>query len=349
MNMHASNLDIEKFRKIHAHVVRGASHGERENARRMAEAMAAKAGMTYQAAVSSLDAKPAAKPASFFDGFEDWMEEKEPGYKAKRAQENAERQDRYAARRAELLKQFGTIKAIFDPTDRERLLLQAGKQFVTKRRSYVDVCGTRRYFSDEFAGVHGTYFRLGDVDPAAIAAIKAAFPFPQTVAEAFEELRSWDKLEKDRAQFYDHHEFYFDLPIELRVELLRDVMRNQPVTSWEDLDARFHYKSYSWQQQWIDEREFEDAEWSRLFADVQILRARSATTPTKSGQSDTPAHCGPGHDNPGAQSGHRTTSQKRADVLSMLDAHPDLSSREIARRVGVSPQTVSNWRQRKAK
>lgn len=40
----------------------------------------------------------------------------------------------------------------------------------------------------------------------------------------------------------------------------------------------------------------------------------------------------------------RTTAHKRADVLSMLDTHPELSDREIARRVGVSPQTVSTWR-----
>lgn len=206
MTKSASTLDIDRFRKIHAHATKNGNAGERDNARRMAEAMAAKAGMTYEAAVSSLDAAPAAKPASFFDGFEDWMEGKEPGYKAKRARENAERQDRYAARRAELLKQFGSLRAVFDPNERERLLLQAGKPFVTKRKSYVDICGTRRHFADEFAGVRGTFFLLKDVDPAAVAAIKAAFPFPQTVADAFEELRSWDKLEKDRANFYDHHE-----------------------------------------------------------------------------------------------------------------------------------------------
>ena len=49
-----------------------------------------------------------------------------------------------------------------------------------------------------------------------------------------------------------------------------------------------------------------------------------------------------------AQSGRRTNADKRADVLSMLDAHPDLSDREIARRVGVSPQTVNTWRKKAA-
>ncbi|WP_394077672.1 KilA-N domain-containing protein [Xanthobacter albus] len=37
----------------------------------------------------------------------------------------------------------------------------------------------------------------------------------------------------------------------------------------------------------------------------------------------------------------RTNADKRAEVLSMLDAHPEFSDREIARRAGISPQTVN--------
>ncbi|WP_149576383.1 winged helix-turn-helix domain-containing protein [Xanthobacter oligotrophicus] len=40
----------------------------------------------------------------------------------------------------------------------------------------------------------------------------------------------------------------------------------------------------------------------------------------------------------------RTNSDKRADVLAILAAHPELSDREIARRAGVSPQTVNTHR-----
>lgn len=45
-------------------------------------------------------------------------------------------------------------------------------------------------------------------------------------------------------------------------------------------------------------------------------------------------------------SNRRTNADKRRDVLSMLDAEPGLSDREIARRCGVSPQTASTWRKR---
>src|SRR5690606_31164047 len=105
--------------------------------------------------------------------------------------------------------------------------------------------------------------------------IKAAIPFPASIRGVFEELKTWNKLNDDRAHFYDHHEYYFDLPVELRVELLRDSMRTQPAASWDDLEARFQYKAYDWEQQWVDDLKFEDEEWSRLFDDFRLLRAQA--------------------------------------------------------------------------
>ena len=97
MNIHtASNLDIERFRKVYALVTGGATEGERTAAKARASKIAAKAGLSLHDAVSKLDT-PKPKSANFFEGFDDWMEAKEPGYKAKKAQENATRQDRYAS------------------------------------------------------------------------------------------------------------------------------------------------------------------------------------------------------------------------------------------------------------
>lgn len=324
-----TNLDTVKFRKIHALMKGGATEGERAAARIHAGKLAARAGMTLEQAVSEMDRAVAAKPANFIDGFNDWMEAKQPGYKAREAAKRAERQDRYAKRRAEILQEFGSVRQFMDPTPSELLLLEAGEPFVTRRFSYLDVCGTQRQGAKEFAGIAGHFFKLEDVNPEAIAAIKAAIPFPIGIRGAFEELKVWDKLNRDRAHFYDHHEYYFDLPIELRVELLRDVMRTQPAETWDDLEARFHYKAYDWQQQWIDEQIFDDPEWSRLFGDFRILRAAAEARNT-----------------PPVQSGRRTNADKRAAVLSMLDSNPELSDREISRRVGVSPQTVNTWRKK---
>jgi len=329
MNAHTPpKLDIDKFRKVYALVSGGATDGERKAAKARAETIAKKAGLTLEQAVSKMDANEP-EPVNFFAGFDDWMEEREPGYKAKKQRENAARRDRYASRRAEILKEFGTVKAFLDHTPNERLLLKAAEPFITEWGDpYEDVCGTWRRTVSLFAGIHGNFIKLEDVDPEAIRAIKSAIPFPENICGAFEELKAWDKLNRDRAHFYDHHEYYYDLPIELRIELLREVVRTQPVTSWADLETRFHYKSYAWQQQWIDPQDFDDPEWSRLYDDIRILRAL------------TEKH---------VQTGHRTNADKRSDVLSMLDGNPELSNREISRRLGVSPQTVSNWRNRVVK
>lgn len=325
MNIHASNLDIEKFRKVYALVTGGATAGERIAAKARANKLAAKAGLSFNDAVSRLDA-PKSKPVNFFAGFDDWMEERQPGYKTQKAREKSERDIREASRRSEILKEFGTVKAFLDPTPLERCLMLAASPFITRWHSFTDVCGTERQISAEFAGISDNCFKLEDVNSEAVAAIRAAFPFPETICGAFAELKVWSKLRLDRELFYQG-EYYFDLPVELRLELLREVIKNQPVASWDDLEARFHYKSYAWQQQWIEPKDFNDPEWSRVFDDVRILRAL-AEKPFREP----------------VQSGRRTNADKRADVLSMLDANPELSDREISRRVGVSPQTVGNWR-----
>lgn len=71
MNAHASNLDIEKFRKVHRLMTGGATGGERAAAKARATAMARRAGLTLLDAVCKLDAVPDAKPANFFEGFDD--------------------------------------------------------------------------------------------------------------------------------------------------------------------------------------------------------------------------------------------------------------------------------------
>ncbi|CDN91781.1 winged helix-turn-helix domain-containing protein [Agrobacterium tumefaciens] len=338
MTASASTLDIEKFRKVHVLITKGATDGERASAKGRCEAMAKKAGLSLKQAVSKLDASAAPKPAGFFDDFADWMEEREPGFKAKRSKEEAEREARYAKRRAEILREFGTLKAFFDPTTEEQLILDAAKPFITAVEKYEDVCGTIREQITGYGGSRGSFVTAGKVSAAALDAVKNAYPFPTSILDAFAELKRWDKLERDRACFYDHHEFYFDTPVELRIDQLRGVMRSMPVTSWADLEARFWYKSYAWQQQWLDEKDFEDDEWARLFADFQILRA-SAKNGHPPQEPDT-AHP--------AQNGRRTNADKAADVKSLLQSNPELSDREISRRVGVSPQTVGNWRTRLA-
>ena len=70
-------------------------------------------------------------------------------------------------------------------------------------------------------------------------------------------------------------------------------------------------------------------------------REDAQAAPTKMGGADA--------QNGRVHYGRRTNAGKAADVLSMLKSNPELADREIARRVGVSPQTVNNWRTRLAR
>ncbi|MBB4103558.1 winged helix-turn-helix domain-containing protein [Allorhizobium borbori] len=360
--MSASNFDIEKFRKVHALMKDGATEGERAAAKNRCEAIAAKAGLTLKQAVSKLGrAKPKNEGGWSGHSAREWADRYEREQREKEASERRrqeelhrqarereeererERQAKFAARRAEIMAEFGSVKAFLDRNPREEAILKAADQFITEwSEPYEDACGTWRRSVAEFAGVSDHFSILQKVDPAAIEAIKTAYLFPITMRDMFEELRSWDKLERERAHFYCHNEYYFDLPVELRIDLLREEIRTRPVTCWEDMEIRLHYKSYAWQQQWIEPQDFDDPEWARMCADVQILRQMYKEACTHQNGGEDTASATPG----GAQVGRRRNADIRKSVLSMLDAHPELSDREIGRRVGVSPQTVSNWRAR---
>lgn len=321
-----SAIDLKKFRKVHALMTGGATDGERAAAKARAEAMAMKAGMTLQEAVSSLDTPPAAKPVNIFEGFDDWMEEKEPGYKAKRAQERAARNSREDQRRAEVLAQYGSEAALFARTAWEAALDAAIAPLATWDH-WTDSDGVKHRFTDTLDGKRPKigFWHLDDITPAIREAVMTAYMWPSNLDTALQEVKAWDRLRWDRGLFGGEWNHYAE--VECRILLLEhELDTGRPAASWEDVQARFDWKRYEFERQWIDPTERCDPFLDRLEADIAALA-----------QLVQPV-----------QSGRRTNAGKRADVLSMLDAHPDLSDREIARRVGVSPQTVNSWRHRRS-
>lgn len=260
------------------------------------------------------------------------MEEKEPGYKARRAKEAADREARHAVERAAILQQFGTAEAYFAFTPREAALVAAGTPFARREqfKDWYEPYPPRTYTVELGGFRDGDVFPLDRTAPETIAAISTAYPIPEPLRGIIDEYQDWETLRRGRGLFVDG-EYRLDMEAELRCEILRNLLNNRPVASWDDMQARFDWKLYEWKSQWIDDQERNDPDLDRLEDDFRALRAlyESATL----------------H---GAQSVHQTTAQRRAAVLSMLDAHPELSSREIARRAGVSPQTVSNLRKGKS-
>lgn len=324
----ASKLDIGKFRKVHSLMAGGSTDGERSAARARAETMAAKAGMTLAEAVSSLDRQPAAQPSSFFEGFDDWMEVKEPGWKDERAREKAARNARDDLRRAEVMEQYGSEKALFARTERE-VALDAAIAHIATWDHWTDDDGTRHRFAATLNGnlpKYG-YWSLSDITPAIREAVTTAYPWPSRLDDALQEVKAWDRLRLDRG-LVSGGEWNHYAEVECRFVLLEHALQTgQPAASWDDIQARFDWKRYEFERQWLDPTECEDPFMDRLEADFVILRQKGSP------------QCG--YPSP------RTTAEKRAAVLSTLDAHPELSDREIARRLGVSPQTVNTWRRKR--
>lgn len=319
----ASKLDTAKFQKVCALMRDGATEGERAAAKHRAETMAAKAGMTLQEAVSNLDAATTSKPASFFDGFDDWMEEKEPGWKAERAERDAERErERYEIRQ-EALKEFGSEDAVFAENDRERLLRETLEPLADRKR----FANSGKTYISGYAG-----WTCGNPTPPLWEALERAFPLPTDVRGAWQEYQEWKHLDRLRYAFYPGHEDANH--VRARRAALEKLLDDTPAINADDFAARLAWLEEIANRDYSRDHEEDAGLAARLRADFAALRrvAENVADRVK-----TPVH-----------SGRRTNAAKRAAVLSMLDIHPELSDREIARRVGVSPQTVNTWRKKSA-
>jgi hypothetical protein len=122
---------------------------------------------------------------------------------------------------------------------------------------------------------------------------------------------------------------YLDMPAALRWDIVADLLRTGlPATSVADLRLRY--------QHMLDQSFIMPEMEPVILADLERLAALEAKADVQKGRaaaSDRP---------------NRTARERNAEVrrcLSNMDAAP-LSDREIARRVGVSPQTVGNIRRR---
>lgn len=319
MNIHtASNLDIERFRKVYALVNGGATEGERAAAKARASKIAAKAGMSLNDAVSKLDAPiQQPKPKNIFEDFFN-----SPEMKAQRS----DRQRKDALKRELVLNEYGSIKAVFDPTPWDVALRKAIEPFSVVM-SYACTSGVQRQYTSFMDGEQAGIMLKGT--ERAKSAIASAFPIPTTIQKAMDEIKAWNKLRWDRGLFFEHYEP--EPEVYVRQRLVEAFIESAPVKSWNDLEARFAWKKYEFESQWIEPTERDDPFMDRVEADFIILRDLYENS------------------NPQAatvQNRHRTNADKRAAVVSILDAQPELSDREISRRLGVSPQTVGNWRRR---
>ena len=309
----ASKLDIEKFRKVHALMIGGATEGERTAAKTSAEKMARRAGVTLEQAISSIEITiHAQQPINPFDEFFN-----SPEMRAERAER--EREDEI--KRQAILREYGSVEAVWADTERE-MLLSTAVDHMKDWKEWTDNDGSTHSYISGLNGANSFYW-LNEIDPDILNAVSNAYPIPSTLGAVLSEYREWDKLYAIRSLFGAGDHWHWS---EARITVLRDILNNRPVCNWEDMDARIEWGKIEAGRGFMASEKEQLNHFSRLEADMKILREQQSHTPV--------------------QTGHATTSARRNAVLSILDSQPELSDREIARRAGVSPQTAGNLRRR---
>lgn len=312
--MTVSKLDMDKLRKVRALMDGGKTEGERQAAIRKAEAIAARAGLTLKAALSRLDAQvkqAAGNPFTAknpFQDFGDWMEAKEPGWKAKEAQRRAAKEAARLACCKELLAEYGSEDAVFAPTDLEAALRDALAPFIDE--------------SNSLWGYRGFRYIDGPT-PEMWQAMRAAVRVPETVQEAWAAYEAHEARTDARIAFCpDYTSWEWEEAWRSALEHILDNLRT-PTT--EGIAARL--------------------DWLECLANRDMARGIDADRNLiASLQSDFAAFVASNS----RHSGHSTAARRRAAVLDLLATAPGLSDREIARRAGCSPQTVGNWRRKMA-
>ncbi len=158
------------------------------------------------------------------------------------------------------------------------------------------------------------------VTPALLAALESAHPMPDNLAGAWAEYRQWQTLSQESPEPH----------ISARMAGLEHLMDTMPDASASGIAARLGWLSHLATLDHFRTNAEDAALAARLAADFRKFTAAV--------QSERPAES--------VAAGRRTQADRRSEVLSILSTSPDLADREIGRRVGVSPQTVSNLRKK---
>jgi len=314
-------LDTEKFAKIYSLMNSTTYDGEREAARDRAEAVACAAGMTFEEAVDVISA-PASSPSDAaptmqnpFAGFADYMEKHEPGYKARAAEEARQREEARLKEQAELIDRYGSEDAVMAPCVKEAMLEKACAHLAeVEEDGYVS----------NLDG-WGLVSKNEDLPDSVRRAVSQAYPLPTSVVEAWDEWQYWSRRWHERVTLEPYLEFN-PLQVSARLAVLEELLFSLPAKALEDVLARLDRFEELCNQGFYVEHEDQDRFIKQFRNDIGFL-----------------SNC--------VQVGRKapfTNAKKRDAVLEYLKC-PErslLSDREIARIVGVSPQTVNNWRKR---
>ena len=334
-------IDAKKLAKVLA-LMDSPNPGERDAARERAGAILKAAGKTWRDLPAILGTPPVAPVAAatpvFTDvmrGFDDYMEEKEPGWKAKRAAEQAQKAREQADYRAAVIAKYGSEETALEPIEIECTVDAAVAPFVREvLKEYSDGSGNYRD-----ATLDGwSHFLDGPTPAHVIAAVRAALPLPVTIAEAKAEVDAWCERDRDiEAIRGKGGDTWLSLGCNLRRDIVQAMLyRELRATNLADAIVRHRATAETGTYPSSEET-------AAMLADLEHLADLEAAR-TVQNEHQEPAPDSRVHIE------HATATARRAEVLRLLSDENTamLPNREIARRVGVAPATVGNLRRRTA-
>jgi DNA-binding CsgD family transcriptional regulator len=334
-------LDLDKLAKIWA-LTDSPNRGEAAAARNRAEALLKAHGKTIadvpemlrqrQSATDRASAGGAPEPGQHGFTFYDMNN---PEHMAAWAESDrtrrAERARKEAPEREAVISRYGSVDAAIDPCEREVLL----RMSVRKWAIFHDAPNQR--WTKSIDGSCELWIR--EMKPRVRLALSIAYPLPQTVQEAKTEYDYWECRDRELGLVLeDTRDTQLDLAARGRREIVLDLLET-------GLRARTLGEVLI-RQRYIVARECSMPEVEQaILADLEHLAAMAERAPAPAPAPEAAVQTGRVHN------GQReTATDRRAEVIRLLSnvdtAH--LSDREIARQVGVSPQTVGNLRRRLA-
>lgn len=312
-------LDIKRLRKVWA-LTQSPVIGERDCAITRAIAMLDGAGMTLA------DLPALLKDASADSGSQSRRDDSAFSYEDDAPYDHAEMAEierRRAKLRKAMLAKYGSLEAAKAPSKRERAIDAACAGLVQKGTySKVD----RKFEPDRIDGWH----RYSDypLSERVVEIVRLASPFPTTIAQAKAEYDEWIERNQELQIAYDvdFSNIHPSLPCQIRQLLVIDALEDGIIArTLAELTIR--------QTLLIDSALPAEVIVPAVLRDLERLACCKETV-------------GP---EPAVHNGQYSTATERhaavVHLLSTLD-RGGLSDREIARRAGVSPQTVGNIRRK---
>lgn len=332
-----ATASLDTFAKVRTLHDRTTNAGEKAAAMTKMRTLARKAGLSVEEAVSKVDTKAKPSPESgaqaTADAFNAFFNS--PEMRAERAEREAKRRVKAAG----IIEAFGSEDAVFADTPMEAALRTACEPLLGPGETW-----NMLYRLDGWGGLDSRAKMPASVGEA----VAGAWPMPETVAEAWAEFEATDRLTGDRYTVDYHCDPH--LFVEARRYIVEDLLNTQPAKSLNDVRARLSWMEWHNNREITPDLKEERVRLATLRADIERMGRRIREQ--GEGEVETTPSVQDGQEQGGSRSEHprRTNADKRRDVLTLLRDNAEesgiapLSDREIARRVGVSPQTVGNIR-----